>query len=256
MKEAYYFSHDANARQDVKIMALMDAYGWSGYGMYWAIIEALRSEPGYKLPNKPYTIAAFQRMFNDGSNDVPTFINDLVNKFELLVKDDEFIFSPSLIRRMKDVDKRRLNAQNAGKISAAKRAINKENTTAVPTSFQHSFNDAQQGNKIKLKEKINKTERKKEDIKGKTSRFSAPTKEELFSFFTSSGLNTEDAQYKAERFIQFYDSKGWMVGKNKMTNWKTAATRSLEWEDKRKSSAAGPESYQTRVFNNAKNLSL
>ena len=46
-------------------------------------------------------------------------------------------------------------------------------------------------------------------------------------------LSKVDADYRATRFLEFYESKGWMVGKNKMTNWKTAATRSLEWEDKR-----------------------
>ena len=34
-----------------------------------------------------------------------------------------------------------------------------------------------------------------------------------------------DSIQEAERFFLFYDSKGWMVGKNKMKNWKSAASR-------------------------------
>ena len=39
---------------------------------------------------------------------------------------------------------------------------------------------------------------------------------------------------EAERFVDFYKSKGWMIGKNKMKDWK-AAVRT--WEQKRKTQA-------------------
>ena len=32
-----------------------------------------------------------------------------------------------------------------------------------------------------------------------------------------------DYKNQAEKFFYFYESKGWMVGKNKMKNWKMAA---------------------------------
>jgi hypothetical protein len=40
-KEAYYFSHDANARQDEKILMLRADHGWQGYGIYWALVEMM-----------------------------------------------------------------------------------------------------------------------------------------------------------------------------------------------------------------------
>ncbi|SHH89918.1 protein of unknown function [Chryseobacterium oranimense] len=46
-KEAYYFSHDSNARQDDKIVALRMKHGWEGYGVYWALVEKLRESSGY-----------------------------------------------------------------------------------------------------------------------------------------------------------------------------------------------------------------
>ncbi|MBE4949940.1 Lin1244/Lin1753 domain-containing protein [Chryseobacterium culicis] len=46
-KEAYYFSHDSNARQDEKIVALRMRHGWEGYGIYWAIVEKLRESSGF-----------------------------------------------------------------------------------------------------------------------------------------------------------------------------------------------------------------
>ena len=40
-----YFSHDRNALNDNKISLMRGSYGMEGYGVYWAIIEALSREP-------------------------------------------------------------------------------------------------------------------------------------------------------------------------------------------------------------------
>lgn len=48
-KEAYYFSHDCNAREDEKILELRMDHDWYGYGIYWAIVEMLRDANDYTL---------------------------------------------------------------------------------------------------------------------------------------------------------------------------------------------------------------
>ena len=64
---------------------------------------------------------------------------------------------------------------------------------------------------------------KREEIPRKTaSRFTPPTLEEVQSY-CSERKNGVDAQ----RFIDYYSSNGWMVGKNKMKDWK-AAVRTWE----------------------------
>ena len=40
-KETFYFSHDYNSRNDVKIKKLLSKHGLLGYGIFWAIIEEL-----------------------------------------------------------------------------------------------------------------------------------------------------------------------------------------------------------------------
>ena len=40
-KETFYFSHDYNARNDIKIKRLIVAHGYEGYGIFWALIEDL-----------------------------------------------------------------------------------------------------------------------------------------------------------------------------------------------------------------------
>lgn len=67
---------------------------------------------------------------------------------------------------------------------------------------------------------------------GKSTRFTPPTLKEVTDYCTERGNNVD-----AERFINFYSSKGWMVGKNKMKDWK-AAVRSWENKEPKKSESS------------------
>ena len=57
----------------------------------------------------------------------------------------------------------------------------------------------------------------KESIE-KSKRFSPPTLEQVKEYVEEKDLNIDP-----ERFIDFYESKGWMIGKNKMKDWRAAA---------------------------------
>lgn len=64
-------------------------------------------------------------------------------------------------------------------------------------------------------------EKRREDIyRGK---FQKPTVEECGEYFTEKGFSESEAV----RFWNFYESKGWYVGKNKMKKWKNAAANWL-----------------------------
>lgn len=54
----------------------------------------------------------------------------------------------------------------------------------------------------------------------KTSRFAPPSQVDAANYFQERSAN--DPNQQAEGFIDFYESKGWMVGKNKMKDWKAA----------------------------------
>lgn len=53
--------------------------------------------------------------------------------------------------------------------------------------------------------------------KEKTSRFLPPTREDISAYCQEKGYTVD-----ADRFVDFYESKGWYVGKNKMKDWKAA----------------------------------
>ena len=50
MKDAYYFPHFCNARNDRKIKRIRKELGIEGYGIYFMILETLREQPGFKFP--------------------------------------------------------------------------------------------------------------------------------------------------------------------------------------------------------------
>jgi len=139
MKEAYYFSHDANAQHDPKIIKLLSKLGWEGYGLYWAIVERLRNEPDYTLECDYDCIAFALRTHSD-------CIKSLVEDYDLFIIEDDIFYSESLLNRMKQKDERSEKARE----SARKRW--KRNANALRT---HSEPNAIKEKKVK-ESKVNK----------------------------------------------------------------------------------------------------
>ena len=75
---------------------------------------------------------------------------------------------------------------------------------------------------------VNDNENKKEDIKEKRV-FQTPTMDEISSY-----IKEKHYQVDAQRFFDFYQSKGWYIGKNKMKDWK-AAIRTWARSDRQQS---------------------
>lgn len=108
-KEAYYFAHDCNARQDEKILALRMKHGWEGYGLFWAIIERLRTMADYECV-KDYNIIAFD--LRVGAN----MIKSVVEDFGLFsfTDDGKRFYSERLKRNMAPIDERVVRARENG----------------------------------------------------------------------------------------------------------------------------------------------
>lgn len=59
----------------------------------------------------------------------------------------------------------------------------------------------------------------------KSRRFTPPTLDEAANYFKERGCLVES---EVEKFMDFYEMKGWMVGKNKMKDWKAAVRNWLK----------------------------
>jgi hypothetical protein len=117
-KDAYYFSHDSNARSDPKIMALINNYGIEGYGRWWVVVEMLREQSDYRLKHCEWSTNALAMAMLCDTNSAEKFIHDCINRFELLESDDEHFWSNSLLRRMEMREEKRQKRVDAGRKGA------------------------------------------------------------------------------------------------------------------------------------------
>ncbi len=78
-------------------------------------------------------------------------------------------------------------------------------------------------NRININKEINKETISKDIVK---KVFSKPTLQEIKDY-----CNERNNKVDAERFYDFYESKNWMIGKNKMKDWK-ACVRTWEQRDR------------------------
>ena len=139
-----YFSHDRNALNDNKIAQMRGSYGIEGYGVYWAIIEALSREPELSLEYSARMIAGLTALIQP-SFDMQSYIDECI-EIGLFECDGERFWSNSLKRRLGEVQE-----QTDRKTRSASKAANarwkKEkpsdscarNATAMPT---HEKKDA------------------------------------------------------------------------------------------------------------------
>lgn len=120
-KDAYYFKHDANARNDPKIMAMRSVYKAEGYGWYWMIVEILREQSTYTLTVDEFTWSTLAMQLHCDSDVVERFVKDCATRFRdeagpLLHLEDGKIWSESLIRRMESFDEQRPKKQYAAHV--------------------------------------------------------------------------------------------------------------------------------------------
>lgn len=156
-KDAYYFSHDSNSKDDPKCVMLIEQLGLEGYGIFWVLVETLRDQPNYKYPLS--LLPAIARRYNSTAQKVET----VVKNYDLFqFTDDEFFFSVSLMGRMEHLETSRLKKSLAGKkgndirwnnrIAIAEQSQSDSNVITVPSQTIAS--------KVK-KSKVNESKDKK-----------------------------------------------------------------------------------------------
>lgn len=108
-KEVIYFSHDANSRNDPKVLKLrLKLNNMEGYGIYFCLLEMMREQPEFKL-SLDYEAIAF------GLNVSSDLVQKVVNDFELFVVQSDCFYSESLIRRMNKMKEKSFKASQSAK---------------------------------------------------------------------------------------------------------------------------------------------
>jgi uncharacterized protein YdaU (DUF1376 family) len=200
-KLAYYFPHDTNAHLDERIIHLMSVLDWSGYGLYWGIIERLHDSSDGWLENDCPRIAF-------ALHSHPVIINQVLNDFNLFKFDGKRFTSERVQRNLRERKKRSEHGKKAANYRHNKALT--ENARAMHEQCSPNAIKERKGKEIKEKESIT------------LSAFSAPTTDQVIDY-----CNERKNGVDPIRFVDFYTAKGWMVGKNKMKDWK-AAVRTWE----------------------------
>lgn len=135
-KEAYYFSHDGNAQDDPKCMILIDQMGMEGYGIFWALIEKLRSEKDYRLPVS--VCGPFAKRWGTSKEKVET----VIKSYDLFKIENDYFFSLRLLNSMNEKSEK-------ARISAGYRW---NNANALPPNSERNAN-GMRNDAIKVKKK-------------------------------------------------------------------------------------------------------
>ena len=224
MKKTSYFSHDSNARNDEKILAVRMKYGAEGYGIYFMILERLRDSDGY-MSIKDYNMLAFD--FRVSAEKVKSIVED----FGLFVftEDSKHFYSESFLQRMKLKDEKSLKARESANQRWRKKT---EEQKEMRTQCERIKNECERNASKVKKSKVNNKEKEKE--KEKPKRFLPPSLDEVENYISEKGYSVD-----AEAFIAFYTAKNWFIGKNKMKDWRAAIVTWQKRENNKKTNHSG-----------------
>lgn len=116
--------------------------------------------------------------------------------------------------------------REAGKAGAAARWQNGKRIFANGKNGKAIVANGKNGN-TETKTKTNTNTQLSNDSKGdiRAKRFTPPTLAEVQSYVAE-----RHSPVDPQEFIDFYESKGWMVGKTPMKNWKAACRNAEKWE--------------------------
>jgi hypothetical protein len=199
-KEGFYFPHFSNARNDRKVKRLRKEMQVEGYGIFMMLLEILRDQPDLRYPLSDIDLLETEIGTSQAK------IEAVLMRYDLFQIDAENFFSPKLIEYLEPYFKSREQRSLAGIKSGESRRLKALLVTGDERLLNGRSTDVEQVKESKV------NEMKGED--GKRKRFTPPTLDEVK---LEMGNDIE-----AEKYIDFYASKGWKVGKNPMVDWKAS----------------------------------
>jgi hypothetical protein len=153
-KDAYYFSHDSNAKDDFKCMLLIEEMGLEGYGIFWLLIEVLRDQENYKYPLK--FLPSLARKYNTTLAKMRVVV---LNYGLFILEEEKLFFSTSLNKRMALMNGKKEQARLAGiKSGEVRRLKNELKLNGRSTDDEQMLNKERKEKERKEKERKEKEE--------------------------------------------------------------------------------------------------
>ena len=216
-----WIKHDTNASQDAKLKRMRMKYGLEGYGLYWYCLELIAADVDqnkltFELEHDAEIIAFDTGIHYERVNEMMAYMvnlnlfesnNGVLSCIKLASRLDKSMTSNPMMRKMlEDI---------------------RNNHDAVMTQSDKPMQDKTRLDKTRLDKDMSTSSPVTQENKP-SKQFVKPTPQELIAHFESKGSTASEA----ENFFNFYESKGWLVGKTKMKVWKASASL---WIGKNKS---------------------
>lgn len=207
-----WFKHDSNAHTDAKLKKLKHKYGIVGYGLYWYCIELIaglvdKNNITFELEEDAELIALEWGLDQVKVQEIMAFMVNL----KLFENNNGQITCLKLAKRLDDTNAKNHQIKNILSKLDKNLQNNHESVGETP-------NDSEPVGETQNNSGQNRIDKNRIYIREKPSRFQPPTLNQVHDYFIE-----RSSSENPERFIDFYQSKNWMVGKNKMKDWKAAA---------------------------------
>ena len=175
MKKDYYFPHEIRTRNDEAVMELIECEGASGYGIYWALMEYLRTQEGYV--GKMVAVKTIARQMRTK----PYKVDSVLRNYDLFIVTEKTFRSAKLEMVMKPLDDKRRAMETRCK-GSAQTMQEQCKSSAAAVSEQKSDNSLEISSASSEKASLikkNKVNKSKEDTSSPISSSSAEAAEEI-----------------------------------------------------------------------------
>lgn len=231
---AYYFSHDYNAHNDVKILFMRQQLGMEGYGIYWFLIENLADAGGF-LPLKIVPVLAMQMHTTEVK------VSAVIKEFELFELSDNQFFSARLNKHLEIRQHIKSINSEKGKKSAEAR----KSTAVQPQLNNGSTKESKGKEKKESKESKSTGDVCKDDLLKNSNLFRQPNKptyEQVYEVFFRNG-GTEEM---ARGFFNKHEGTGWFLNGSPIVNFVKLAENYIITFNKNKTEKNGTKSRADR----------
>lgn len=199
--KSFYFKHDENAANDIKLMMLRSQLAMEGYGIYWFLLEQL-SMAGGKMPMKMIPMLATTMQTT------PDKVHSVVKNYDLFMLDEDGFFSERLNRELERRGTLSEAGRKAGLKSAEIRKIKALQSTTVERPLNGSATTVQPEEKRREEKSIedNSLQKRKqkfiESISDFKSRYEAKTLNEFFAYWTETNDSKTVMRFEKEKFFE------------------------------------------------------
>ena len=239
-KDTFYFSHDYNAHDDVKVLFLRQELGMEGYGIFWFLIEKL-ADAGGILPLNLTPVLAMQMHTSE------TKVLGVINQYGLFNLIENDFYSERLLDHL-NIRKR---LSESGKNGAEKRWGYDRVANGEAISLPNGDGNAKERKGKEIKEKGVLGEKNEEHTQIQNSNLfrqpNIPTKEQVWEFFKGLGATKE----MAKSFYDKHEGAGWFINNSPIVKWQALANSFVtNWnkiEEQRKSKAVFQQPDPTKI---------